>query len=401
MRDINSSAVMLFSTLILFQFLGETLSKPASVRLVNGANACSGRLEILYNGTWGPVCAAQWDLTDATVLCRELGCGWARKAKIEEIDMNQKAWTTDVLCTGYESRLMDCKKDIWGSYSCGGTYAGAICDSVVRLVDGINFCSGQVEIFHNGIWGTVCNDGWGIQDVQVVCRELGCGIPQLGAFQIHYGQTSKQVWMNNVNCSGQETYLRNCNFDGWGKSLCNSSENAGAICTYPVRLVNGFDSCSGRVEVYHNGQWGTVCDNGWDLSDAAVVCRELRCGPFQETVGGAYFGRGSGPVWMSGVDCVGSESTLMKCNSTGWRSNGCEHQQDAGVICKGDGKVLLRIEVKAGVNPNDASMKNALLEEIWKKMKVNETFSLKWKTQSNGKVFQEVPQNQTIVQPCN
>ncbi|XP_073669908.1 scavenger receptor cysteine-rich domain-containing protein DMBT1-like [Paramisgurnus dabryanus] len=226
--------------------------------------------------------------------------------------------------------------------------AGVIChQSVIRLVKGNNYCAGRVEVYHKGIWGTVCDDGWGISDAQVVCRELG----------------------------------------------------------YPVRLVDGIDSCSGRVEVYHNGQWGTVCDNGWDLSDAAVVCRELRCGPYPEPVGGAYFGLGLGPVWMSGVDCVGSESTLMKCNSVGWRSNSCGHEQDAGVICSGQtpqldtvtdtpaqdqiqGKVVLRIKVKAGlkVNPNDAAVKKALLEEIWQMLETIESLSLRWKTQSDDNV---------------
>ncbi|KAL0195609.1 hypothetical protein M9458_009181, partial [Cirrhinus mrigala] len=70
--------------------------------------------------------------------------------------------------------------------------------------------------------------------------------------------------------------------------------------------------CAGRVEVLLRGQWGTVCDDDWDLVDAAVVCRELDCGEPVDALGNAHFGQGSGPIWISAY-CFGSESTLKNC----------------------------------------------------------------------------------------
>jgi len=102
-----------------------------------------------------------------------------------------------------------------------------------------------------------------------------------------------------------------------------------------IRLVNGIDSCSGRVEVLYNGIWGTVCDDGWGLSDAAVVCREMGCGDVIEAKSAAYFGEGSGHVWFNNVKCNGTESSLRDCVLSGRFQQNCIHKKDAGVICGG------------------------------------------------------------------
>ena len=102
---------------------------------------------------------------------------------------------------------------------------------------------------------------------------------------------------------------------------------------YVVRLVNGSNKYEGRVEVYHNGTWGTVCDDGWDLNDAQVVCNELGYGKAVAASLRAFHGNGSGQIWLDNVNCVGTEETIGDCSHNGWGSHDCFHGENAIVNC--------------------------------------------------------------------
>ena len=101
-----------------------------------------------------------------------------------------------------------------------------------------------------------------------------------------------------------------------------------------IRLVGGSSYNEGRVEVNYNGEWGTVCDDGWDDTDAGVVCRQLGFGSSGTAIGSAGFGQGSGSIWLDSVTCTGSESTLASCGHLGVNiTMSCTHSKDAGVRC--------------------------------------------------------------------
>uniref|UniRef100_A0A672KSB3 SRCR domain-containing protein n=1 Tax=Sinocyclocheilus grahami TaxID=75366 RepID=A0A672KSB3_SINGR len=100
-----------------------------------------------------------------------------------------------------------------------------------------------------------------------------------------------------------------------------------------VRLVGDLPS-SGRVEVYHDGQWGTVCDDGWDLAEAQVVCRQLGFPGAKSFMPGGQYGEGSGPIWLDEMNCKGSEGSLSECCFKGWGVTDCSHKEDAGVVCE-------------------------------------------------------------------
>ncbi|KAI2646792.1 Deleted in malignant brain tumors 1 protein [Labeo rohita] len=306
-----------------------------NVRLVGGHSHCAGRVEVHHRGQWGTVCDVGWDLADAAVVCRELDCGEPVDA-LSDAHFGQGSgpiWMSFVVCTGSESTLKNCGSAGWGKSSCDHSKdAGVIC-SGVRLVGGSR-CSGRLEILHDQTWMSVCDAAFDQQDAEVVCRELDCGAPVqvLGAAAFDKGDT--QMWTQEIQCRGNESQIHLCPTSSSHKHNCSHENSVGLMCADTnVRLVGGHSRCAGRVEVHHRGQWGTVCDDDWDLADAAVVCRELDCGEPVDSLGDAHFGQGSGPIWMSYVLCTGSESTLKNCGSTGWNKSNCDHDGDAGVIC--------------------------------------------------------------------
>jgi hypothetical protein len=103
-------------------------------------------------------------------------------------------------------------------------------------------------------------------------------------------------------------------------------------CEGALRLVGGGNADEGRLEVLHDGQWGTVCDDGFDVNDANVACQQLgySSGTAQCC---AFFGTGVDPIWMDNLNCTGSESRLFDCPFNGFGVHNCSHDEDVSVIC--------------------------------------------------------------------
>ena len=88
------------------------------------------------------------------------------------------------------------------------------------------------------------------------------------------------------------------------------------------------------MEVNYNGKWGTVCNGGWDNTNARVVCRQLGFGSSGIGTGSAVYGQGSGPILLDRVECIGNESTLATCAHLGFGVfRICSHASDAAVRC--------------------------------------------------------------------
>ncbi|XP_041032841.1 deleted in malignant brain tumors 1 protein-like [Carcharodon carcharias] len=324
------------------QDAGITCSGPMPIRLVNGTNMCSGRVEVYRKSSWGTVCSKGWDINATSVVCRVLNCGTALSVTQNTSygEGTGDIWLKDVRCDGREFSLDQCSANPQVGDTCrhmediGVTCSGPL---PARLVNGSNMCSGRVEVYHNSVWGTVCDNGWDLSAANVVCRVLNCGTALSAEGGASYGEGTGVIWSYNVSCNGTELTLDQCSANKWVGTNCTHSQDAGITCSgpMPIRLVNGTNMCSGRVEVYRKSSWGTVCSKGWDINATSVVCRVLNCGTALSVTQNTSYGEGTGDIWLKDVRCDGREFSLDQCSANPQVGDTCRHMEDVGVTCSG------------------------------------------------------------------
>ncbi|XP_025101967.1 deleted in malignant brain tumors 1 protein-like isoform X4 [Pomacea canaliculata] len=325
------------------------LAEEFRARLVNGT-ANAGRLEILYRGEWSTVCHDGFGIQEARVACRMLGFSSSRATVVASGAYGAGAGRIlldDVKCHGTENSLAECRHMTYYSSDCSHRRdVGVICYEakhfVARIVNGSEN-SGRLEIFYDGEWSTVCDKGFGKKEATVACRMLGLNSTGATVVTISkYGEGAGRILLKEVKCQGTESSLPECDVSTFYPSDCSHSDDVAVACYEvspgPARLANG-DRKSGRLEIYHKGEWSTVCNIGFEDREARVACRMLGFNSSNARVDKAGVFRpwrkGKGRIAVSQVNCVGTESSVAECDYSSDTSS-CFHEDDVRVICNED-----------------------------------------------------------------
>ncbi|XP_052784322.1 uncharacterized protein LOC128220099 isoform X2 [Mya arenaria] len=360
------------------------------IRLVDGIGRYDGRVEVLYNGTWGTICNARSQ--SKSVICRMLNASHFSEGL--NPGGTGPIHIKNLFCTGNENSIAECGFDDRSECSHNEDF-GVTCYknrrplnvTGVRLVDGTSKYDGRVEIQENyDYWGTVCDGRFGFRDGNTLCRMMNMSLLEYFTNSTH-GSGSGPIMFQYLHCDEYDYHIQDCNH---GTPLsCSSSDIVSLVCsecgppqedgevTYStngtiatihchyeyllddpviectdgiwsqtgvcdfygptlnistVRLVDGDGVYKGRVEIEVNGTYGTICDSLFDLEDAEVICKT-----YNQSFGAAYYftgaryGEGTGPIHIDRLFCGETNTFLYQCpyHSVGF----CDHSRDVSVVC--------------------------------------------------------------------
>lgn len=245
------------------------------LRLEDGSDEHSGRLEIKYLDEWGIICDDDWDINDANVACKMLGYKSADSAYLSYTisDGDRDFFLSNVNCKGNETSLLQCKRDPWGNHNCKA----------------------------HEVVGIVCH-------VEKVCKN------------------------NEFTCSeGNKCIPNSFVCDGDNDCPDGSDEKK---CKVEIKLVGGSSDLVGRVEITRAGMKGSICDDEFGNRDAMVICKMMGHGSGK--VIHNIFGNGEGAIWADDLNCIGYENKIQNCPGFSWGEHDCTHDEDVAVRCFGD-----------------------------------------------------------------
>ncbi|XP_074854093.1 T-cell surface glycoprotein CD5 [Carettochelys insculpta] len=279
---------------------GKNPAAVMNIKVVGSDRKCLGLLKVYTNG-WKRVCGDPWNQEDTAMICKHLGCDSFGGEVLKQDSVERHMEGMKMVCQGNETDSSSC---FWEKSNCTKDVI-VICKDLristvpptpspttpeptgpprLRLVDGRFSCSGTVELYMEGQWGTVQSHPENKQELaRWVCRNVGCGDAldeeNWASFMKDERQHLPVRWEMLELCTSDS--IQDC-FNRTRNS--HNKPPASVICSNSQprvmqRLVNSQSPCEGIMEVFHNGSWDVLCDSSsWRKSRGEKMCQALRCG---------------------------------------------------------------------------------------------------------------------------
>eukprot|EP00057_Strongylocentrotus_purpuratus_P011967 XP_011666441.1 PREDICTED: neurotrypsin [Strongylocentrotus purpuratus] len=346
--------------------LSNTVSE---IRLLSGSSSIEGVVEYRYDRKTGLICDQEWSHLEAGVVCRQLG--YQQGQSLKPVSLGQLSgviWNRDFGCNGTEDRLEDCAftdrilqdgqdpqqvchSDHIAQVSCGPPH-----DFDIRLA-GSNYTEqGRLEVFLDGEWGSTTHGGsFDEASLDAVCRQLGYragssfhdGVFERGTGRILIDDLQCDMYTGPLSILTTEISQCNVVLTNSSISTRTHADEIGVVCypyesvaNHPVRLVDEqgeINTDYGLVEVYHDGEWRSVCLTNY-IRFYYKVCLEVDpdWSFFWDRLDLTSYNlsTSSKQSWFELRSCLGLER-LYQCDHSAWGQIGqCPVQNIAGVSCR-------------------------------------------------------------------
>jgi hypothetical protein len=321
-------------------------------RIVSSIGADSTEGVVMYrptaNVTWGGVCSSDFDVVDATAVCRTLVPTSILGIPLPNYGIRNTSiprWLSAIDCAtnsdaagcaiAMKTEGDACPSDQAVGVRClPGTITAdwSLTPQVTRTPNGFAELRVAVAAPLNA-WDTVsfgefCGDGVDQAAANAMCRHFGFPgnahlrpfVPRTAAFNV------------DLRCPSESSSLMSCNVTR-RSSYTSTSIALSCGLNLTFRLIDGLNSL-GRLEVQPNATsvWGTVCGNSFTIHEAWAVCRSLGFNPREVKIVQIGAKSGSGPIWLDDVMCAQGTRRIEQCSFSLDR-NKCSHSSDVNIDC--------------------------------------------------------------------
>ncbi|XP_069101974.1 uncharacterized protein [Argopecten irradians] len=329
------------------------------------------QLRVYHNGRWGTVCDDGFNHETTEAICYLIYKRWPSSVRYFSggydtttvSNSPNTIWLDELHCNNAYPYYPSCTANYWGINNCGHSediYIYCNYDSTditltdyhqqtttagrINLVPGTKFRlqEGQLQVYRNGIWGSVCIEGFDMRTVRGICYRIYGKWPSIDPYYTNViNPRARYTWLNHVQCTADYYYGPQCTADPWGDYSCTTVEIGCYISDNEITtpknhkqttMASKIDLDTGiqfrlderQLQVYHNGIWGSVCKEGLDMTTVRILCYRIygrwpSMDPYYTNV---FYPRAR-HTWLNHVRCADDYYYGPQCTAEPWGDYSC------------------------------------------------------------------------------